>query len=221
MTVSRQEEFLATGRRNQKQRTREAIVESAIRLARAGRSPSIAEVAKDARVSNATAYRYFPNLESLWADVAARAGIRIQDIVAELPDDTEQRIELVIRKIAENQFADEGLWRALLRASHDRWFQQAEVPEGERVPVRGTSRLDGTRAALAPLARELSPELFHRLTMAVMLVWGAEAMVVTRDSCGLAPDEATDVMSWAARALIRAALAEADGAPAAQSEGAR
>jgi AcrR family transcriptional regulator len=221
MVFSRQEEYLATGRQNQKQRTREAIVESAIRLARSGRSPSIAEVAKDARVSTATAYRYFPNPESLWADAAARAGIRIADVVAELPRDTERRIETVIRKIAENQFADEGLWRALLRASHDRWFQQVDMPEDERVPVRGTNRLDGTRAALAPLERELPPELYHRLTMAVMLVWGVEAMVVTRDACGLPPADATDVMVWAARALIRAALAEADGGPAAQSEGAR
>lgn len=217
MVFSRQEEYLATGRQNQKQRTREAIVESAIRLARAGRSPSIAEVAKDAKVSTATAYRYFPNPESLWADATVLAGIRVQDIVADLQGDAEQRIETVIRKIAENQFSDEGLWRALLRASHDRWFQQADLPEDQRVPIRGTNRIDGTRAALAPLEPELPSELFHRLTMAVMLVWGAEAMVVTRDSGGLAPADATDVMIWAARALIRAARAEADVPPAGQS----
>jgi AcrR family transcriptional regulator len=217
MVFSRQEEYLATGRQNQKQRTREAILESAIRLARTGRSPSIADVAKDARVSTATAYRYFPNPESLWADVAVLAGLRAQDIVTELQGGAEQRIETVVRRVAENQFADEGLWRALLRASHDRWFEQVDVPEDQRVPVRGTNRLDGTRAALAPLERELPPELFHRLTMAVMLVWGAEAMVVTRDSGGLAPTDATDVMVWAARALIRTALAEADGASADRS----
>jgi hypothetical protein len=111
--------------------------------------------------------------------------------------------------MAASQFADEAVWRALLRASLDRWLQQAEVTEDERVPVRGASRLHGTRAALAPLEGVLPPELFQRLTMAVMLVWGADAMVVTRDACGLEPPAATDLMSWAARALIRAALAEA------------
>src|SRR5918997_6284094 len=124
MVFSRQEEYLATGRQNQKQRTREAIVESAIRLARAGRSPSIAEVAKDAKVSTATAYRYFPNAESLWADVVVRAGISIEDVIDELPEDAEGRIEMVVRRVAEHQFADEGLWRALLRAALDRWIQQ-------------------------------------------------------------------------------------------------
>jgi len=38
-----------------------------------------------------------------------------------------------------------------------------------------------------------------------------DALLATRDSCGLAPGAATDVMSWAARALIRSALAEAGG----------
>jgi AcrR family transcriptional regulator len=214
MTVSRQEEFLATGRRNQKQRTREAILDAATRLARAGQSPSIAEVAKDARVSTATAYRYFPNPESLWADVAIRHGPLIQDVIAELPAGAEQRIDAVIRRMAESQFADEAVWRALLRASLDRWLQQAEVAEDERVPVRGANRLEGTRAALAPLEGVLPPESFQRLTMAVMLVWGADAMVVTRDACGLEPQAATDLMSWAAQSLIRAALAEADVSPA-------
>jgi AcrR family transcriptional regulator len=212
MPLSRQEEYLTTGRQNQKQRTREAIVQSAIRLARAGLSPSIAEVAKDARVSTATAYRYFPNVESLWADVVVRAGISVQDVIAELPEDAEGRIEVVIRRVAASQFADEGLWRALLRAALDRWLQQANVPEDERVPTRGTTRIDGTRTALAPLEGELPPELFERLVMAVVLVWGAEAMVVTRDACGLTHDEAADVMSWAAQALIRAARAEAASA---------
>ncbi|QYN37107.1 TetR/AcrR family transcriptional regulator [Pseudonocardia sp. DSM 110487] len=217
MTVSRQEEFLATGRRNQKQRTREAILDAATRLARAGQTPSIADVAKAARVSTATAYRYFPNPESLWADVAIRHGPQIHEIVTDLPPEVEQRIDVVIRRMAESQFADEAVWRALLRASLDRWLQQVDVAEDERVPVRGPSRLEGTRAALAPLEGVLPPERLDRLTMAVTLVWGADALVVTRDTCGLAPDDATDLMSWAARSLIRAALAEADAPSAGQA----
>jgi hypothetical protein len=96
-------------------------------------------------------------------------------------------------------------------------LQQVDVAEDERVPVRGPSRLEGTRAALAPLEGVLPPERLDRLTMAVTLVWGADALVVTRDTCGLAPDDATDLMSWAARSLIRAALAEADAPSAGQA----
>ncbi|WP_303247004.1 hypothetical protein [Amycolatopsis sp. Hca4] len=41
-----------------------------------------------------------------------------------------------------------------------------------------------------------------------MLVYGVEALIVTRDACHLEPDEATEVMRWAAQALIRAAAGD-------------
>ena len=42
--------------------------------------------------------------------------------------------------------------------------------------------------------------------MATMLVCGMEALVAARDACGLETDEATDVMRWAAQALLQVAL---------------
>src|SRR5690606_33576508 len=57
-------------RANQKQRTRQAIVEAASELVRTGQAPTLAEVAERARVSRATAYRYFPTPESLLIEVA-------------------------------------------------------------------------------------------------------------------------------------------------------
>ena len=213
MAFSRQGEILTTGRQNQKQRTRDALLDSATRLARAGQSPSIAEVAKDARVSTATAYRYYPNPESLWTDVARAGLLPLEDILVDLPTDTEQRIDTVIRRVAASQFADEALWRTMVRASLDRWFAQTDAPADERMPVRSDIRLEATRTALSPLEQALPQALLHRLTMALMLVWGAEAMVVTRDACGLSSEDAAEVMSWAGRALVRAALTELDTSP--------
>src|SRR5262245_59503744 len=58
-------------RANQKQRTRAAIVEAAGRLLRRGGTPTVAEAAEEAKVSRATAYRYFPTPEDLLLEVAA------------------------------------------------------------------------------------------------------------------------------------------------------
>ncbi|MGW5745276.1 hypothetical protein [Amycolatopsis sp. NPDC003861] len=51
-----------------------------------------------------------------------------------------------------------------------------------------------TRQVLEPLEGKLPPEEHRRLTMALMLVYGVEALIVTRDACHLEPDEATEVM---------------------------
>lgn len=211
MSLSRQEDFLTKGRQNQKQRTREALIDAALGLARDGHSPTIAEVAEAAKVSIATAYRYFPNPQSLWADMATRTRIPgYPDFLATLPGDPEAAIDAVVRQVAGFQFANEALWRGVLRAALDRWFTQVDLPEEERVPIRGTTRLEMARTALEPLRDTLPPKHFERLLNAVVLVFGLEAMVVTRDACDLSPDDATEVMRWAAQALVRAALADAE-----------
>lgn len=66
-----------------------------------------------------------------------------------------------------------------------------------------------TSRALAPLEPVLDPALHQRLTSAVMLVYGMEAMVTARDACHLDPAETVQVMRWAARSLLEAALREA------------
>ncbi|WP_228541591.1 hypothetical protein [Nocardia sp. XZ_19_369] len=189
-------------------RTREALLAAALELARNGHSPSIAEVAEAAQVSTATAYRP----QSLWSDMATRqAGTTggFPDFLDDLPDDPERRIDRVVREVCAFQFADEVVWRGVLRATLDRWFSQVDVAEAERVPVRGVTRLEMARVALAPLRDTLSAERMERLVNAVTLVFGIEALVSTRDTCGLDVAAATETMSWAARSLVRAALAEA------------
>ena len=56
---------IADGRANQKTRTRRAIIDACRELVRTGSDVTMPEVARRALVSEATAYRYFPDLVSL------------------------------------------------------------------------------------------------------------------------------------------------------------
>src|ERR1700759_3541355 len=56
------------GRANQKTRTRRAIIDACRELVRTGSDVTMPEVARRALVSEATAYRYFPDLTSLLAE---------------------------------------------------------------------------------------------------------------------------------------------------------
>jgi len=197
------------GRENQKQRTRLALIAAAAALAREGRSFSVAEVAQVAMVSTATAYRYFPHPQSLWVELAIREA-DVPDmarLIENAGDNAADRVDVMVSAVADIQLGDEALWRTLLRATLERW--SAQRSDTERVPVRGDTRITTTTQALAPLADAIPPALLRRLTMGVMLVYGLEAMITTRDACDLEPDEAKDVMRWAAQALIRSALTEA------------
>ena len=61
------------GRANQKARTRAAIVDACGDLVRSGAEVTMPEVARRALVSEATAYRYFPDLISLLQEALAGA----------------------------------------------------------------------------------------------------------------------------------------------------
>src|SRR5947209_5555161 len=66
-----EERWSTSGRANQKRRTHNAIVQAAVELMRTGREVTMLEVAKAALVSEATAYRYFPDLVSLLREAMA------------------------------------------------------------------------------------------------------------------------------------------------------
>ncbi|MCZ0987860.1 TetR/AcrR family transcriptional regulator [Streptomyces diastatochromogenes] len=199
---------MGDGRRNQKLRTRRALIDAAVTLLREGRTVTIADAAEAAQVSTATAYRYFSSPPELLQE--AQTLLRTPDVLADLPSDPAQRLDTLVSRVADMQFGDEAMWRALLRASMERWFQQAQKggEQGDEIPIRNRTRLDLTRTALEPLADTLPPAEHRRLTMALMLVYGVEALITTRDASGLDPEEAKETMRWAAGALLETALRE-------------
>lgn len=62
--------------------------------------------------------------------------------------------------------------------------------------------IDSLKDALTPSARK-------RLKQALSVVMGTEALIALRDVSGASINEALDAAAWAARSLVRQALAEA------------
>ena len=63
-------EETSAGRPNQRSRTRKDLLRAASRLLKQGRNPSLEEIAEEALVSRATAYRYFPSVEALLVEAS-------------------------------------------------------------------------------------------------------------------------------------------------------
>ena len=75
----------------------------------AGTSPTRPrDSATEALVSPATAYRYFPNMRALMLEVATReAQPKIDDLLAVLPEDPEERIDALVTVVTGFQFDNE------------------------------------------------------------------------------------------------------------------
>jgi AcrR family transcriptional regulator len=212
---------LASGRANQKARTRQALVEAAMVFVRAGQEFSIADVADAARVGRTTAYCYFPTKAALFAQA-------VLTLVAstDYPDfyecfgqtsDVAARVSAVVETSDASIARHEAQYRAMLRLS-------LEADPASELPRRPAYRRHWLADALAPLRDALDRHAFERLVAALSLCVGIESHVALRDVCGLPADEARKVKLWAARALLSAALAESQlprGAPRARKPRAR
>src|ERR1700683_3358378 len=188
-----------SGRANQKLRTRNAIVQAAAELSRTGREVTMPEVARAALVSEATAYRYFPDLASLLQEAIARQLANADRALAPLAghDDPVARIGAVTEFLLRHVLSRQGVVRALIAATITKPGQASARP-GLRVGL-----IDH---ALAPLDDALGPAALAQLKRDLAVVVSAEALFSLTDLHGLDPEEAITSIVHTATTLTRAAL---------------
>jgi AcrR family transcriptional regulator len=192
------------GRPNQRRRTRKDLLQAAARLMKQGRKPSLEEVAAEALVSRATAYRYFPSIESLHLEAALDVATpQAEEIFRDTrPDDPVGRINRVDEAFDEMISCNEAPLRMMLVHSLER------IVRGEangKFPARQNRRMPLIEAALAPSRRQFKPRNLDLLTKALSLVIGTESMLVLRDVLNLNEAESRRVKRWVIRSLIEAA----------------
>ncbi|MER6069611.1 TetR/AcrR family transcriptional regulator [Streptomyces sp. NPDC001817] len=190
-----------TGRSNQKKRTRTAIVEAARELIGTGGEVTMPAIARAALVSEATAYRYFPDLPSLISEALAGAWPPPVEALAPVADSTD-----AVERVA---FACEFLLRGiLLRQGAVRAMIAATITRPEAAAARPGIRFGLIDLALLPLEETLGvtdPEALAQLKRDLAVVVSAEALFSLTDLCGLGPDDAIASAVHTATALTEAA----------------
>lgn len=193
-----------TGRRNQKARTRAALIAAARDLLAAGTTPTVEEAAEAASISRATAYRYFLSQQDLL--VAAHPEIEADSLLGpEPPEDPEARLDAVVTRLAEIFLRSEQSYRAMLRLS-----LEPQTDDRRQLTLRKGLRFRWIEDALEPLHDRLRGEEFRRLVHAISAAVGIEALITLIDLAGLSREDTVEVIRWSARSLLRAALAEAE-----------
>lgn len=192
-------------RSNQHLRTRKDLLHAAARLLKEGRQPTMDEVAEAALVSRATAYRYFPTLESLLIEAPLDSAVPDPGVffAADTSPDPEDRLERAEAALHRMVYQNEAQLRLMLA---NLLVTSGPASAGGATPPRQNRRTSLIEAALAPARARFSTETYENLRAALALVFGTESMVVFRDVLRLSERRARKVKSWAIRALVRAAL---------------
>jgi AcrR family transcriptional regulator len=187
-----------TGRRQQKSRTREALVGATRKLLAAGVTPTVEQAAAAALVSRTTAYRYFPSQRALL--LAAHPEIQYSSLLPDdPPEDVQARLDLVMRAFIRLTIEWEPQLRTSLRLSLE--------PAADQPLLRGGRAIGWIEDALSPL-RDTDPDLdVRQLAVAIRSATGIESLIWLTDIAGLTRDQAADLMLDSARALLHAASA--------------
>lgn len=188
---------------NQRWRTRTAILDAARAQALTGAEISMAAVAKSALVSEATAYRYFPDLVSLLREVLADTWPEPAAAMAPIAASTDavERVGFATQFMLHQVLARQGAVRAMISAS----VQHPEVA-GQARPGHRFGLIDYALAPLGQPPSAAATDIVTDLKLGLAIIVSAEALFVLTDLCALTPEEAVASVTRTARALTQAAV---------------
>ena len=186
------------GRAGQKLRTRQALMDTAVELVKAGRRPSVSAVADQAGVSRATAYRYFPSQDLMLSEAMIRAAAGPDTLMpaGTQAADPAKVAAAITRQAGQFSLDHEERLRTALRLSLD-------PQSGYQRPGRRGRWIDGILAAAGDRL-DLAGQA--RLRAALHLVLGIDPIISLTDIAGLDHAEVLDVLEWVAATLVEAAI---------------
>ncbi|MFZ2015482.1 MAG: TetR/AcrR family transcriptional regulator [Nocardioides sp.] len=191
-----------------RERTRRLLSDAARELLRTGGPLTVQAAAELAGVSRATAYRYFPNNDSVLvhATMPLVDGASLQPPDLDQPDADPQGLpsqaSRLVRTMGEWAFDHEHELRTFMRLSLG--THGVDAIDRRASTERGTwiaSLLDGLPPTVPQEARD-------RLSIALTPLFGADAVIWTTDIAGVDRETALDVMAWMGATLVRATLDE-------------
>jgi AcrR family transcriptional regulator len=181
-------------------------MEGARKLLLEGKVPSIAGAAQEARVSRATAYRYFPTQGALIYEAMEAVLGPSWESNKQLdgPGGLTGRVGRATSTMFELMRDNEPLARAALLSSLQQWARIQAGEEPGDAPLQRGGRRRMIQETLEPYNGKIDSAALRRLAIAMSLLVGIEARIVLCDIWHLEEDEAVQTLRWIAHTLARA-----------------
>ncbi|EJD6411944.1 TetR/AcrR family transcriptional regulator [Providencia sp. CRE-3FA-0001] len=191
-----------------RKRTYVLLVTTALDLFEKGAMPSVSELALEAGVSRATAYRYFPTQTDL---ITAVVNESLGPILTWRPQSvkTEERIDELLTYAFPRMFEHEGVLRAALQASLQQWAQGRSTPLSikDKRLERG-NRKDILTMVTSPMKSEFPQEIIDKVIRAFSVIYGSEIFLVLKDIWKMEDSQVTELAQWMAKAIMNQAVAD-------------
>lgn len=189
------ENYFASGRQAQKQKTRQNILQATQRLTERGQDFSLEDVAKEASISRATVYRYYSNIEVL----SIEAGLEINTLSPEEVYKKSKADNLITTVLNIQDYYNQ------LGIDHETMFRKyLSVALNPSFPLteRGARRVKTLSMAFHNNLNDLEKKEKLALIHSATALMGMEALIVAKDVCGLNNQQAKKTLRWGLEKLL-------------------
>jgi AcrR family transcriptional regulator len=193
------------GRRDQKYRTRRALLAAARQLLERKEPVTVVAAAMEATISKATAYRYFSTSESLMREAVLEGHWKEPEEVVGDAKDVRERLQRVNAFLIMYTRNNEMAHRYFLSKALEAWVAEGGKPT---VQLRLGRRIPMYAFALEPVKGSLSKSAFRKLVLALAGASGIESYIALKDVCGLDDAEADEISWMIIEAIFDKALGE-------------
>jgi AcrR family transcriptional regulator len=192
---------LLSGRREQKLNTRKRILQAANKLIQLKRPLTMEGIASEAGISRATIYRYYSSTDSIATELILQLNVPNGEKLTEKFEGFNVLDALlgIQETYLDFIFANENPSKKFLGA-----ILSSSDPKLER----GQNRITAIRNFFMQNGIDLSDEAKKNLTYIAVLLMGIEAILVTKDVCGLTNEQSRDTLRWGLEMVVKGCMKE-------------
>ncbi len=187
-------DYIKTGRANQKTETRNKILVSAQYFLNKGLEFNLEDIAKKTGISRATVYRYFSNSDALAAEAALDVATQSTEVIYKNLKETSIEGKVIEIQSYFNTLTldNEKLFRKYISTVLD---------SSVSVPKRGARRKKILKMVFdeTNFTKQEKEDLSNLLT----ILMGIEPFIVTKDVCGLNNNESIELLKWGVQLLFK------------------
>jgi len=193
-------EYITTGRKQQKLNTRTKVLAAARELIEKQVEFTLEDIAEKAGLSRATVYRYYSKVDVLSAEAVLDMNTKSSDTIYE-----ELQSDSILNQLLEVQNYYNSL-SADNEAAFRKYLGVVLSNPSEKMHSRAGRRVDTIKKIINAFYPNLSQEKTEKLISALSLFMGIEALIVTKDVCGLTNIKSTAALQWGLEMMVKGFL---------------
>jgi AcrR family transcriptional regulator len=190
-------------REEQKRRTRAELLNGARNLMLQGKTVTVTAAAKESGISKATAYRYYSDPALLAAEAGLAFRMQPYEVITQDCRTLRERLVALSLYYFDLSMENEAAFRTYLGL-----FLQASASGPEDGPERGARRVEAYRRALEAADPTVEPACAEKVTAALSVCTGSEAMIALIDIAKCTPEQAREMVRELTEAVVDRFLPE-------------